>query len=164
MAIILFRVTLKFYILPWENITPPFQAICIIWQQSEQSVKSNRSYGPEISILGYICGCVTLTFDLRPWPFTWISLLSIIPEILMTIRIPGTLWKLCDGQTDENTYKASWSKLKTRQTPVTSQTVTISSTYNLPASGFRDFALLSSETQYTISMATKGVYHQYAAI
>ena len=55
--------------------------------------------------VGIYFGCVTLTFDLRPWPFAWIS---------------GTLWKLCDGQTDGAIHKASWSQLKTRHTPITS--------------------------------------------
>ena len=57
---------------------------------------------------------------------------------------------------------------KTSQTPVIFYTVTINLTHNPPASSFRNFlleeALSSSETQYNISTATKGVYNQHAVI
>ena len=77
--------------------------------------------------LSWVLTSVTLTFDLWPWPFPWISLLSLVitPENFMMIRwqehcqkgVTGrqTDWQT-DGQTDGRTERsvlgAAWSQLK----------------------------------------------------
>ena len=74
--------------------------------------------------LSWVMTSVTLTFDLWPWPFAWISLLSIVitPEIFVMIWWREHSQKgLADRQTDRRTdgrtdwtiRRAAWSQLKT---------------------------------------------------
>ena len=56
---------------------------------------------------------VTLTFDLRPWPFAWTSLLSLVitPENFMMIRWWEHSQKgVTDGQTDRRTDRQTDGK------------------------------------------------------
>ena len=63
---------------------------------------------------------VTITFDLWPWPFDWISLPSVVitPENLMVIRWEKhceQMWQVdgwADGRTDRVVPRAAWSQLK----------------------------------------------------
>ena len=66
---------------------------------------------------------VTLTFDLWPWSFAWISLLSMVitPENFMMIRWQEHCEKRVtdgqtDGQTERSVLRAAWSQLKTCNT------------------------------------------------
>ena len=83
---------------------------CHMWIQTGVRVRKQ---------LSRVLTSVTLTFDLRPWPFAWTSLLTtvITPENFMMIR----WWEhgekgVTDGQTDGRTYWSShiaaWSQLK----------------------------------------------------
>ena len=77
------------------------QAICII---SSSYVNSNLSYSPETKI--WVVTSVTLTFDLRPWPFAWTLPWSNVmtPENFMMIRWWEHSQKgVTDGQTDRRT-------------------------------------------------------------
>ena len=73
--------------------------------------------------LSWVVTSVTLAFDLWPWPFAWMSLLSLVitPENFMMIRWwehsqKGVTDGRTDGRTDrqtENTIcRAAWSQLK----------------------------------------------------
>ena len=67
---------------------------------------------------------VTLTFDLRPWPFAWTSCLSMVitPENFMMIwwwehsENGVTDRQTDDGRTDWTVLRAAWSQLKTLTT------------------------------------------------
>ena len=73
--------------------------------------------------LSWVVTCVTLTFDLWPWPFAWTLPWSLVitPENFMMIRWwehspKGVTDRQTDRQTDrrtENTiHRAAWSQLK----------------------------------------------------
>ena len=76
--------------------------------------------------LSWVLTTVTLTFDLWPWPFAWISLLSLVitPENVIMIQWWEHSEKSCDRRTDRQTdvrtersvLRAAWSQLKTRIT------------------------------------------------
>ena len=101
---------------PWKRIghlsgPMPYHALCII---PSPYVNSNWSYDLETAKLG---------FNLRPWPFAWKSLLSMVitPESLMTIRwwehnekgvTERRVDRRMDWQTDWTIHKAAWSQLK----------------------------------------------------
>ena len=91
---------------------------CHMWIQTGVRVRKR---------LSWVLTSVTLTFDLRPWPFAWTSLLTMVitPENFMMIRWwehgeKGVTDRRTDGQTDgqtdrqtENTIcRAAWSQLK----------------------------------------------------
>ena len=73
--------------------------------------------------LSWVLTCVTLTFDLSPWPFAWTSLLTmVITQNFMMTRLwehgeKGVTDRQTDGRTDRLTdwtsHIAAWSKLKT---------------------------------------------------
>ena len=71
----------------------------------------------------WVVTSVTLTFELWPWPFAWMSLLSLVitPENFMMIRwwehgekgvTDGQRDGRTDGQTDWTIHRAAWSQLK----------------------------------------------------
>ena len=120
------RVTLKFDWWPWKTIGHLFYAasscvhnfIAICEFKLELRVRKRPSW---------VLTSVTLTFDFKPWPFAWTSLLSMVmtPEHFMMIR----WWEhgekgVTDRQTDKQTYGqtdwishiAAWSQLKTHFT------------------------------------------------
>ena len=70
--------------------------------------------------LSWVVTSVTLTFDLRPWPFAWTLLWSLVitPENFMMIRWwehsqKGVPDRQTDGQTENTICRATWSQLKT---------------------------------------------------
>ena len=104
------RVTLKFDGWPWKTIGHLFYAIlsfCAsfdshLWIQNGVTVRKRQIW---VKIIDFL-SCVTLTFDLWPWPFAWTSLLSLVmtPENFMMIR----WWEhsekgVTGGQTDGRT-------------------------------------------------------------
>ena len=69
--------------------------------------------------LSWVLTSVTLNFDLWPWPFAWMSVLSLVitPENFVMIRWQEHCQKgVTDGQTDRQPeiaiLKAAWSQLK----------------------------------------------------
>ena len=69
--------------------------------------------------LSWVVTSVTLTFDLRPWPFarTLLWPFVITPENFMMIRWGEHSQKgVTDGQTENTICRAAWSQLKTVQT------------------------------------------------
>ena len=69
--------------------------------------------------IGDFLSRVTLTFGLWPWPFAWISLLSMVitPEIFMMMRWEEHCEKRAtdgqtDGQMERSVLRAAWSQLK----------------------------------------------------
>ena len=65
--------------------------------------------------LSWVLTSVTLTFDLWPWTFAWMSLLSLVitPENYMMIPWWEHSQKgVMDGQTDWTIHRAAWSQLK----------------------------------------------------
>ena len=90
-----------------------YEAVFII---SSSYVNSNWSYSPETVKLGRdLCD-----LDLWHWPFTWMSLLSLVisPENSMVIRWwehggKGVAGGQTDRQTDWTIHRAAWSQLKT---------------------------------------------------
>ena len=69
--------------------------------------------------ISWVMTCLTLTFDLWPWPFAWTSLLWMViaPENFVMIRWwehnqKGVMDKQTDGRTDLTIHRAAWSQLK----------------------------------------------------
>ena len=69
--------------------------------------------------LSWVVTSVTLTFDLWPWPFAWISPLSLVitPENFVMIRWwkhsqKGVTDRQTDRQTENTIHRAAWSQLK----------------------------------------------------
>ena len=70
--------------------------------------------------LSWVMTSVTLTFDLWPWPFAWISLLSLVitPDNFVAIRWQeqsekGVTDRQADGRTDRKRFlRAAWPQLK----------------------------------------------------
>ena len=66
--------------------------------------------------LSWVLTSVTLTFDLRPWPFAWTSLwsLAITPEnfMMMQWREQGVTGRRADRQAELTIHRAAWSHLK----------------------------------------------------
>ena len=117
-------------------------------------------YSPEKPNLGQnqcFLYCVTLTFDLWPWPFARISLLSFVitPENFMMIR----WWEhnekdVTDGQTDRwmerSVLRATWSQLKTlRSTLITYPSNTYALNWYLINNGPRVFSIWDIPIHYT---------------
>ena len=95
-----------------------YQALCII---------SSHMWIPTGVIaqkrLNWVLTAVTLIFDFWPWPFAWISLLSMVktPENSAMIRWEkhcekgvkdGRTGGRTDGRTDRSVLRAAWSQLK----------------------------------------------------
>ena len=85
-----------------------------LWIQTEVTVRKG---------LSWVMTSVTLTFDLWPWPFPWISLLSLVitPENFVMIRwwehsqkgvTDRQTDRQTDGQTENTICRAAWSQLK----------------------------------------------------
>ena len=68
-----------------------------------------------LKLLNWVLTYVTLSLDLWPWHFVWISLLSLVitPENFMMIQ----WWEhsekvVTDGRTERSVLRAAWSQLK----------------------------------------------------
>ena len=75
--------------------------------------------------LSWVVTSVTLTFDLRPWPFAWTLPWSyvITPENFMMIpwwehNQRGVTDRQTDGQTENTIPRAAWSQLKNKNNTV----------------------------------------------
>ena len=92
---------------------------CHMWIQTGVRVRKR---------LSGVLTSVTLTFDLWPWPFAWLSLLSMVirPENFMMIwwwehgergvtdwRTDGLTDRRTDRRTDWTSHVAAWSQLTT---------------------------------------------------
>ena len=112
----IWRMTLK------NNRAPPIChfKLCASFH-SHPSVKTGVTARKQLS---WVFNSVTLTLDLWPWSFAWISLLSLVitPENFMMIRwwkhsekgvTDGPTDRQTDGQMERSVLTAAWSQLKT---------------------------------------------------
>ena len=116
-GIFLSCVTVKFDGWSWKTLGHLFYAILssvhhsiVIAEFKLELQSGNVQIGTK-----FVLTSVTLTFDLWPWPFAWISLSSmdIIPEKNHDDTMTGTLWKKVwqsDGQTDGRTERSVAAK------------------------------------------------------
>ena len=97
-----------------SSFVPHFVAIC---EFKLELWSGNAQIGTKFAF-----SSVTLTFDLRPWPFVWASLLSMVitPENVRMIRwekrcqksvTDGRTNGQTDGQAEINVLRAAWSQL-----------------------------------------------------
>ena len=89
LAMLLSLVTLKFNAWPWKSIGHLFYATSsfVLYLIAIGGFKLELQFGNDQIGAKFVLTSVTLTFDLWPWPFAWISLLSMItiPENFMMI-------------------------------------------------------------------------------
>ena len=105
------RMTLKNNRAPFlSNIKPYASFHHHLWIQTGVTVQKR---------LSWIVTFVTLTFDLWPWPFAWISHLSLVitPENCMVNDDGNIVRKVShtDRRTDWAVHRAAWSQLKISQ-------------------------------------------------
>ena len=103
------RVTLKFCRMTLKNNRTPFLCASFHHHISIQTGVTVRKR------LNGVLTSVTLTFDLWPWPFAWISLLSLVitPENFMMIRWQEHCEKgVTDGRTDRQTASGQTDRKK----------------------------------------------------
>ena len=118
------RRTLKFDRWPWKTIRhlfyamPSFMHHLIAIGDSIQNGVTVRKCQIWVKIGGFL-SCVTLTFDLWPWPFVWTSRRSMVisPENFRMIRWQEhcqNVWRTTDRRTEISVLRAAWSQLKNK--------------------------------------------------